>query len=193
MPPSAWVSYLIMPTIKPLRWIASTKRDIAAMPRNVQDLFGYALHLAQTGKKHSQAKPSSGFGGAGVLEVVETHQGRHTEARNRPYQSAPGYCRSAGKESSTMRKIISGVIVKESSGNPYADVGLPDADEMLAKAMLASKLEDQLYQLGMTPTQAAELVDVPIPWLTNLLLGKFRDISRDKIIACLAQLKTRAP
>jgi phage-related protein len=64
-----------MPTIKPLRWIASTKRDFAAMPRNVQDLFGYALHLAQTGKKHSQAKPLSGFGGAGVLEVVETHQG----------------------------------------------------------------------------------------------------------------------
>jgi phage-related protein len=50
----------------------------------------YALHLAQTGKKHSQAKSSSGFGGAGVLEVVEPHQGRHTEARNRPYQSAPG-------------------------------------------------------------------------------------------------------
>jgi predicted XRE-type DNA-binding protein len=92
-----------------------------------------------------------------------------------------------------MGKIISGVIVEESSGNPYADVSLPDADEMLAKAMLASELEDQLDQLGMTPTQAAELVDVPIPWLTNLLLGKFRDISRDKIIACLAQVKTRAP
>lgn len=92
-----------------------------------------------------------------------------------------------------MRKIINGVIVEESSGNPYADVGLPDADEMLAKAMLASQLEDKLDQLGMTLTQAAELFDVPTTWLTDLLLGKFRDISRDKIIACLEQLKTGVP
>ena len=37
----------------------------------MQDVFGYALHLAQTGRKHDQAKPLKGFGGAGVLEVVE--------------------------------------------------------------------------------------------------------------------------
>lgn len=37
----------------------------------MQDVFGYALHLAQTGRKHEQAKPLKGFGGAGVLEVVE--------------------------------------------------------------------------------------------------------------------------
>ena len=64
-----------MPAIKPLQWLGSTKKDFAAMPMSVQDLFGYALHLAQTDQKHSQAKPLSGFGGAGVLEVMETHQG----------------------------------------------------------------------------------------------------------------------
>ena len=42
-----------------------------ALPEDVQDVFGYALHLAQEGKKHEQAKPLKGFGGAGVLEVVE--------------------------------------------------------------------------------------------------------------------------
>lgn len=45
------------------------------MPEDVQDIFGYALHLAQVGGKHGQAKPLKGFGGAGVLEVVEDHQG----------------------------------------------------------------------------------------------------------------------
>lgn len=45
------------------------------MPDDVVDVFGFALHLAQTGKKHDQAKPLKGFGGAGVLEVVEDHQG----------------------------------------------------------------------------------------------------------------------
>ena len=32
-------------------------------------------HLAQSGKKHDQAKPLKGFGGASVLEVVEDHMG----------------------------------------------------------------------------------------------------------------------
>ena len=41
------------------------------MPAPVEDLFGYALHLAQTGKKHEQAKPLRGFGSAGILEIVE--------------------------------------------------------------------------------------------------------------------------
>lgn len=35
------------------------------------DLFGYALFLAQAGRKHAQAKPLRGFGSAGVLEVIE--------------------------------------------------------------------------------------------------------------------------
>ncbi|MDR2213176.1 MAG: type II toxin-antitoxin system RelE/ParE family toxin [Pseudomonadales bacterium] len=45
------------------------------MPEDVQDTFGYALHLAQAGKKHEQAKPFKGFGSAGVLEVVEDDSG----------------------------------------------------------------------------------------------------------------------
>lgn len=46
-----------------------------AMPDDVQDTFGYALHLAQSGQKHPDAKLLKGFGGAGVLEVVEDHKG----------------------------------------------------------------------------------------------------------------------
>jgi phage-related protein len=61
--------------IKPLQWVGSSKKDLLAMPNDVIDVFGFALHLAQTGKKHDQAKPLKGFGGAGVLEVVEDHMG----------------------------------------------------------------------------------------------------------------------
>lgn len=45
------------------------------MPDDVIDVFGFALHLAQMGKKHDQAKPLKGFGGASVLEVVEDYMG----------------------------------------------------------------------------------------------------------------------
>ena len=60
--------------LKPLYWVASAKRDLKAMPMDVQDTFGFALHQAQTRKKHEQAKPLQGFGSAGVLEVVESTQ-----------------------------------------------------------------------------------------------------------------------
>ena len=45
------------------------------MASDVIDVFGFALHLAQSGKKHEHAKPLKGFGGAGVLEVVENYMG----------------------------------------------------------------------------------------------------------------------
>lgn len=61
--------------VKRLFWVASSKKDLKAFPDDVQGLIGYALHLAQTGNKHPDAKPLRGFGGAGVLEVVEDHEG----------------------------------------------------------------------------------------------------------------------
>jgi phage-related protein len=61
--------------MKSLKWVASSKRDLLAMPDEVQDVFGFALHLAQAGGKHPDAKPLKGFAGAGVLEVVEAWQG----------------------------------------------------------------------------------------------------------------------
>jgi phage-related protein len=58
-------------SLKPLYWVGNSKRDLLSLPGPVEDLFGYALYLAQDGKKHEQAKPLKGFGSAGVLEVVE--------------------------------------------------------------------------------------------------------------------------
>ncbi len=61
--------------IKSLEWIGSSKKDLLAMPEPVVDVIGYALHLAQVGLKHPQAKALKGFGSAGVLEVVEDDDG----------------------------------------------------------------------------------------------------------------------
>ncbi|MDY4333852.1 type II toxin-antitoxin system RelE/ParE family toxin [Pectobacterium brasiliense] len=61
--------------MKSLYWVGSSKKELQSLPADVQDVFGYALHVAQTGGKHTQAKPLKGFGGAGVLEVVEDYIG----------------------------------------------------------------------------------------------------------------------
>ncbi len=65
-----------MPTNeKPLEWIGSSHKDLMALPINVRRFFGFALSLAQAGDKHDAAKVLKGFGGAGVLEVVEDDVG----------------------------------------------------------------------------------------------------------------------
>jgi len=45
------------------------------MSEDVKDVFGHAIDLAQAGAKHQDAKVLTGFGSAGVLEVVEDHHG----------------------------------------------------------------------------------------------------------------------
>jgi phage-related protein len=60
---------------KPLVWIASSRDDIRAVPRDVQRIFGFALRMAQRGGKHADTKPLKGFGGAGVLEIVANDDG----------------------------------------------------------------------------------------------------------------------
>ena len=60
---------------KPVKWVSSAKRDLDGMPEDVKDVFGHAIDLAQAGGKHQDAKALTGFGSAGVLEVVEDTQG----------------------------------------------------------------------------------------------------------------------
>src|SRR5664279_2058958 len=58
-----------------LRWIGSAKKDLLAMPDEVQQEFGFALYNAQIGLLHPDAKPLRGFGSAGILEIVEDWHG----------------------------------------------------------------------------------------------------------------------
>ena len=60
---------------KPIIWISSAKKDLMALPDDVQDEIGYALFQAQTGQKSDKAKPFKGFGSAAVLEIVESDAG----------------------------------------------------------------------------------------------------------------------
>jgi phage-related protein len=64
-----------LPRFKPLLWTGSSRRDLRELPRPVQRLFGYALWEAQLGGRHEDTKILKGFGGAGVLEIVEDFEG----------------------------------------------------------------------------------------------------------------------
>lgn len=68
-----------LPTARrPVEWIGSSLDDLKAFPEEVRREVGHALYAAQTGGKHPSAKPLTGekaFRGAGVLEIVEDHDG----------------------------------------------------------------------------------------------------------------------
>ena len=60
---------------KRVEWVGSSRRDLRRFPKGVRLVFGQALFDAQLGDKHPAAKPLKGFGGAGVLEIVEDEAG----------------------------------------------------------------------------------------------------------------------
>ena len=73
-------------------------------------------------------------------------------------------------------------------GNVYADLGYADADEMLIKAQLVAKIAEIIKRKGITQTQAAALLEMPQPKLSNLLSGRFRGLSERRLMDCLTKL-----
>lgn len=58
-----------------LVWIGSSKKDLLALPIAVRKFMGHVLDFAQRGEQHGNVKALKGFGGAGVLEVIEDDAG----------------------------------------------------------------------------------------------------------------------
>ena len=78
MPIRAYAWAVALGTRQPLKavvWVRSSKNDLKRFPRTAQSHLGFALKVAQSGGKHPDAKPMRGFGGAGVIEIVEDYDG----------------------------------------------------------------------------------------------------------------------
>lgn len=60
--------------LRPLLWVASSKRNYGEFPARVQDTLGFELFLAQTGQHPPSAKPLKGLGG-GTVELIEDFDG----------------------------------------------------------------------------------------------------------------------
>lgn len=79
---------------------------------------------------------------------------------------------------------IDTITIEQSSGNPYADLGVPDADDMLVKAGLAREIAQIIKTRRLTQQRAAELLGMTQPKLSEMLRGRFRGISQAKMIEC---------
>ena len=78
--------------------------------------------------------------------------------------------------------------IERGSGNVYADLNAPDADAMLLKAQLATKIGEIIQARGWSQQQAAEVLGMTQPTISSLLCGRFRGISETKMLDCLVRL-----
>lgn len=76
----------------------------------------------------------------------------------------------------------------ESSGNIFADLGLPDADERLAKAELAIEIAEILRQRRFTQVQAAAVLGVDQPKVSALICGRISGFSLERLLRFLLRL-----
>lgn len=75
-----------------------------------------------------------------------------------------------------------------SSGNVFADLGLPDADEMLAKAELARQITSIIGHRHLTQKAAAALLGVTQPRVSDLVRGRLDRFSMGQLLQFLTGL-----
>ncbi len=75
-----------------------------------------------------------------------------------------------------------------SSGNVFADLGVPNPEEALAKAELASKIAVLLRERRLTQAKAAKLLGIDQPKVSNLLRGHLTGFSLERLMRFLLLL-----
>src|SRR5262245_26593642 len=80
------------------------------------------------------------------------------------------------------------VPIEPSSGNVFADLGLKDPEELLAKAELVQRIADIIAERKLTQVRAAKLLGIDQPKVSALLRGKLDGFSTDRLFRFLNAL-----
>ncbi len=75
--------------------------------------------------------------------------------------------------------------VEVGSGNIFADLGLPDAEDMLLKSQIVVQLHRLIKEAQLTQTEAAKRIGIGQPDLSNVLRGRFRGYSTERLMRML--------
>ena len=85
----------------------------------------------------------------------------------------------------TKRKIE----IHESSGNVFADFGLPNSEARMLKANIVGELFRPIKDRSLTQVKAAKLVGISQPDLSHLLRGDFGDYSAERVMKMLTGVR----
>ncbi|GAB1840282.1 hypothetical protein MyNCGM152_10280 [Achromobacter xylosoxidans] len=82
--------------------------------------------------------------------------------------------------------------IHSGSGNVYVDIGLPDADAMLAKSHLVAQLGRVIHERQWSREQAASVVGLSTSALSRVLRGQFRAYQVDDVASWLNKARDAA-
>ena len=85
-------------------------------------------------------------------------------------------------------RIIDGIEVTTSSGNVFADLGLPDAEKLKIKTGLVIEIRKAMRARGLNQQEAAKRMGVPQPKVSGMMRGDFTNLSERKLMDCLNRL-----
>lgn len=86
------------------------------------------------------------------------------------------------------KHIVEGIEVQASSGNVFADLGLPDSNKLQIKSALTVEIAKAIRERGLTQTEAAKCMGLTQPKVSSLLRGEFSNFSERKLMDCLNRL-----
>ncbi|MCF1505987.1 helix-turn-helix domain-containing protein [Afifella sp. H1R] len=86
------------------------------------------------------------------------------------------------------KRIVEGIEVHRSSGNIFADLGLPDAEKLKIKAGLVVEIRKAMRALGLNQQEAAKRMGIPQPKVSGMMRGDFTNLSERKLMDCLNRL-----
>ena len=86
------------------------------------------------------------------------------------------------------KRIVHHIEIELSSGNVFADLGLPDADKLKVKSGLVVEITKAIRKLGLTQVEAARRMGIPLPKVSGMLRGDFTNLSERKLMDCLNRL-----
>src|SRR5580658_194441 len=72
--------------------------------------------------------------------------------------------------------------VEEGSGNVFADIGLPNPEEALAKAEIARQVNRIIARRGLNQIEAGAILGISQPRVSDLACGRLGKFSLEKLI-----------
>jgi predicted XRE-type DNA-binding protein len=196
-----------------LIWLVDSLVRLTSFPPMVRKKLGFALYQSQIGQRHESAKMLHGFTDtvwqvraddpSGTYRTVYAAQlgeavrspclPKEGNVRNRDPTTGIGSdpstastCAQAGRE--MRRGKMPNREFTPSSGNVFADLNLPHADDLLAKAELAAKIIAEIQRRRLTQSQAAAILGIDQPKVSALKQGKLSGFSIERLMRLLLVL-----
>jgi len=95
--------------------------------------------------------------------------------------------RSGARKTNKQAKSES-IGVRQSSGNIYQDLGVPESGQALVKAELAARIADVIAKHHLTQAAAAKILEIDQPTVSDLMRGRLRGFSSDRLFRFLNAL-----